>query len=202
MSRPAAWNRTPTPAEDRGVKLRARRLPRNALSCSHKNEDAISRGTVSMGESAPLWAGRTVGGLSSRRIYKAQPLLPSSDGWTRCPYPCTGPGCQFVVFSFDSSYLIVTSFGTLLSVIFRTIQGAICLLLLPIPSHQCVRPVTDGRALSCKVSEHPASPKSSSLTTVCTPPEASSFERRPSRSWLVGDDLYFGPSRWRPNPRS
>src|SRR5271169_2605231 len=85
-----------------------------------------------------LWVVFRVG-----RIYRAQPLLPSSDGWTRCPHPCTGPGCQFVVFSFDSSYSIITSFGTLVSVIFRTIQGAVYLWLLATTAHQGVTPVTD-----------------------------------------------------------
>ena len=47
-----------------------------------------------------------------RRIYRAQPLLPSSDGWTRCPHPCTGPGFQFVVFSFDTSiYMLVSRYA-------------------------------------------------------------------------------------------
>jgi len=39
------------------------------------------------------------------------------------PSPFSGPGRQFAVFSFDSSELIITSFGGLVSVILGTIQG-------------------------------------------------------------------------------
>jgi hypothetical protein len=84
---------------------------RNAAFCAHprpgENEDAVGRGNCEHGGKRSALAGLWVV-FRVRRIYRAQPLFPSSDGWTRCPHPCTGPGFQFVVFSFDtSSYMLV-----------------------------------------------------------------------------------------------
>ena len=41
------------------------------------------------------------------RLEESPGPSPSSGRWTRCSHPCTGPGSQSVVFSFDSSKPIV-----------------------------------------------------------------------------------------------
>ena len=76
----------------------------------------------------------------------AQPLCRRATDGRDATHPCTGPDCQFVVFSFDSSYSISTSFETLVSVIFRTIQGDShrdAALIVVVTSHQDVTLITD-----------------------------------------------------------
>jgi len=68
----------------------------------------LSRRTVmEMFRQQSCGARGTAGRLSSRENLQSPSPSPSSGGWTRCPHPCRGPGCHFVVFSFDPSKAIV-----------------------------------------------------------------------------------------------